>query len=661
MFRKMKPVFAAVLCLLMLAACSDEKKGNETEKPTPGETELIEEMTESEFAKKLEKSRELRQLLQPAVATSETGTAPEAIESDRIDYAYGIIKENPLTVTTVDLTTRKPISDQEPWNANLQKLITVSGLKDKSVCAKINSRIETVTRVLADPDYIPNVSGIISILEKRGEPERRIDSDVRYNRNGMLSVCTTATWSWSEEKTFEKYEDTGTYWDQIDWPRDDDRFNVYYEDLEVEEYTGETQCKIRYEITERVGMAFNLVTGKELSLSDFFPKEETYRDYLKKQLTDNGRYSFWFDDYVYREDGTLSSPFRYGNPYEAFREYDGGILFSGLGESEPFYFDGGIMSGQLRFPHVINGGECYANLKKPIPQLDQGKDIYEEDRTYYFCPFGTLMAKADEFDRPKGFHQIGDLPVKMKDGQGTDATMHIFMPDEFEWSSDVLKTEEEVVTEPLSDERVLELVRQGLECQYDNDRTPDGAFRRKILYGDNCDFYFRSATYWPNGYTYLAWTVYDLVDSNSWSLLFWVKDGKVIPETEIWDVPLEDLLAEMLTGLHTDKKTVITAENARTIAQLLAPYAYAAEINLASWSYKREESLKWDWYDFSFPFTDYTFDVNTDLPESLRSGLPKEMIESIARSEAEETLYLEDPLVYWRHLLIFQGYPFPEK
>ena len=95
---------------------------------------------------------------------------------------------------------------------------------------------------------------------------------------------------------------------------------------------------------EEKGLTFNLETGEELRLSDFFEEGEDYIKILSDtNYEQNVRYNYRvYDEGDYEEfrRNYASEDSWWANYYEEFREYDAGNLYQGINPDQEYYLSG---------------------------------------------------------------------------------------------------------------------------------------------------------------------------------------------------------------------------------------------------------------------------------------------------------------------------------
>ncbi len=240
----------------------------------------------------------------------------------------------------------------EAGNGSYVYLI-ISGLKDETVCEKINNRLKDTARIMSDRGFIPNAPGILLEVKEKGLPVFDCLFYETYVSHGILSVIISGHWI--------------LRWEQ-----------------------GERILE------ENVCLNFDLVTGEELALSDIFPKGFDYIGYLEGKYDHN--YYYWYKiDYE-------GNPYSIGDKYDETLEYDGGRLQKLTGNEQFTVFDTGIkIYGINRFdaayivPDRDPGHELSADTKYFVTWLDQeyilGYFPMESDPvkigSFGFTPYGS--------------------------------------------------------------------------------------------------------------------------------------------------------------------------------------------------------------------------------------------------------------------------------
>ena len=243
--------------------------------PTGTVTPTVTPEGELNLAEVAARNRELHELTAPGTKANPLGTSPELSERERLDYEYGITRSNNFRVALID----ENIGMETYYWSSDNISFRITGLKDEEVAAKIEDRIGAVARAMVKPEYLPNVSGVMTIVKERGLPSSEFEYRTGYSKNGILSLELNGQWYWEEIVRFNKIEDyTEFYYSPPKQPPFDRVKAEWYEQED-----GYVRAGIRYYLSENVYLNFDLATGKELSLSDLFPKGEYYLEDLKKR------------------------------------------------------------------------------------------------------------------------------------------------------------------------------------------------------------------------------------------------------------------------------------------------------------------------------------------------------------------------------------------
>ncbi len=615
-------------------------------------------------------NRELHEIINPKREPAQTGTAPALTEQDRQNISHGISRINPIRTARVVLGTgEEPLVNEYGLKIDGQILtLHVSGIKDPAVAAKINDRIDETVAALSDPDYLPDMSGILSYVKEWGPPEVEVSVEPmdQGGVNGFFSVRIRAYREWTEIRTVASYEEAEKLLYE-NWPCNTFGFRAAYSELEEESEPGSMKMEFWHEIMEVVGLNFNLATGEELTLSDFFPAGEDYPAYLneeiERQLREN---SFWFRDDDYQESGEINPPRGSDPDHDGYREtmeYDSGAVFTGLKGTETFY---SYCSG-LYFPGVL-GDEISIDIPQALPDLCQGKDVFLEKPGYRFSSLGMLDMCEMLFDCAVRETVAGQLRIPADGGKEQEVTVYKGddpYPRWYHIYGEYPGEPERVIERYYTDEEMLAFIGEWL--------TKEWPREKKLLtyspwYEDVENFTPRSVVatsirYFPNGYACVSLELGENVkgeNDDNWNRLFlnmWVKDGKYISRDDIYDVSPEELLTELLADLCTeDGKKAMTPEEAGEAAKALSQYVM---------EYDWDEGVQtcWDWGLIDFPWGSvYNISaskVDRMLPKDVLDHIPEILLKNlISDYDVHVYLYPSDPYLYMKHLLMYEGYTF---
>ena len=597
-------------------------------------------------AEMLSINRELHAMLKPKPASGTTGTAPAMAGLEKLDYDYGIVRNNPLEFQEVEISNPyAPISSKH-----------ISGLKDKAVEMKINARIDEVVTALADPSYIPEASGVLQILKDRGRPEISVGCYVQYNQYGVLSFEIIGSRSWYEEVTYSDYDEMFEQYEALQkkWEEKDGHFQFAWKRVSENESDGTVTVRFNYSVNDSYGLTFNLATGEELSISDLFAEGEEYLAYLNDAVFQNSLYNFEFYHYYYEETGERRVPFSDSDMYDASREYDGGSVFTGLTGEESFYLsywgEYGNMSVGICFPYAVYNRGGYANLPS-FPRTGTSDDLFLERETISLFPIGEIETCEFDTDTPiRGNDIAGGVSICPN---GKDKlTLHVYRgTKEPSWRSDPGHPSVDETGRMLTDDFIVELAKQSAEMILKGRQFGDGE--------DSCGMVLTGVSVYPNGYVRLYWRIQipdELVLYEWWET--WMKDGRVIPAEELFDVSCEELLTELFGELRDPSGSIaLTAEEAKSAAELIAPYI--SHITL------RREEESWVWAQFCFtwvtgsPISGHLgHRTMEEFPQELKEQLPEVILTDLDTYQWDH-LTMSDPLAILRHLKMYEGYPLP--
>lgn len=339
-------VVAVLLCLCFCTACGG-KTGNEdvtpTEKLRAEWHKLVKPVTDEDYLGAVKKSRELHESLFPKEEIAPLGSGKSKEEANGELYAFG--DSTAKRLTEIEQHTDLPLTGWTDAEFILSLLEPervwkerYNGMYDDAVLEKINNRITTVVEGMADPSFYPEVEGLVSLLQERGLPRNDVTEFEFYNENGILSVVVNRTWSWYDWKETDEYPEEDYDYINSQWPAEDYRYSF------SELITGGLDCSytiVQYQISEPVGLTFDLTTGEELRLSDLFPAGEDYLSYLNTQIV-----------------------------AQMGQGYDEGSPFSGLRGDETFYLTVGREdSVVICFPGILR--EIGVSVEVPIPRFEE--------------------------------------------------------------------------------------------------------------------------------------------------------------------------------------------------------------------------------------------------------------------------------------------------
>lgn len=613
-----------------------EPTATPTATPTPGLAEMA------------ARSKELHEAVMPKLTANPLGTAPELTEQDILDYTFGFSRRNGVTATCINLLTGTEANYDDQYT-----YVIISGLKNEEVQRKINNRIKTVVETMKDPGYLPNVTGVMAILKERGLPVSAVSCWDSNNESGIFSVYVTGTWSWYEDRIFADDDELSDFLQTVGWG-DDGSFSVGNRDYEwIDESRLKTQ--IVYTISERIDLNFDLRTGEELTLSDLFPEGFDYLTFLNEEIEKEAKYEYWFDADTYEQSGTIRES-RGGDQYDSNKEYDGGLI------REPFTGDEMFLMSSGAIMLVTNRGE-YVYISAPfmIANRDRGEDLYLEKGNVRAGSLGSVDICEEDTYGPIDAVKIGSVPVSQSGRDEIRAEVYRGKDELRCWSLYDMDISP-IIDEYFSNEKILELAQESLSVIGD------------ISYaGKEPGLYLMDAKIFPNGYVYLRWIIQfkvlneDVEDGYYYRCNYegvWFKDGKGITQEELFDCSFEELLAELLGGLRSDDQTLVVGkQKAKEIASALMPYFVGMDDPTRNIDY-------WSWQDFLFRWTENgevhsggpyqsadPEEYGEKIPEELRAVMPELLLSTL--EGGWRTLYTEDRYLVWKHLQMYEGYPFP--
>ena len=608
-----------------------------------------------DYAAMAARSLELHEAIAPKLTANPLGTGPEMTEQDKINYEYGFRKVSGVNIESINMKTGK-----EATYSDTCQMVRVSGLKDRGVLAKINERIETAARTMLDPEYLPDVSGIMLVVKERGLPEARVYCYAGSGANGILLVGVEGQWIWHEDMVFADYDEMHEY---LNSDENRDKGAISYMDYTfLSETSTRIEIRIDYGLRETIEYNFDLSTGEEISLSDLFPAGFDYLTYLNEEMEKASKYDFWFSDYEYRNGNGIQKS-RTGWDYDESMEYDGGRLQEKITGDEMF------CAGSYYVEMRNSRGEWeMIDLPAVVADRDRNGDIYQEQRGVYAeGALGYIRLCSLDMDGPLDTEAIGQFRVRPN---GTDKKITVTVYRGIDcpyWVANYDRNFEQTVKENFTDEKILEYAKQCMS-KWTGAAYPEA----------DCALYIKSADIYPNGYYCIEWYVdYEKFPypDEEWKEYYrdydgkesWMKDGTIISQEELLDVSYEDLLTELIADLKlNDDGTKISEEAARTAAKALMPYF--VEIDGVSIT---ERQNFWDWEDFCFlwreggyvhsgrphRYYDENDPNNEKIPAELKDLLPYKLWRTL--SETEDYPVHRDPYVLLKHLKMYEGYPFP--
>ena len=590
--------FVLAVCVLILAACkerggSDKPAGSAdvteqptvtvteqptatptqkiepTEAPTPTPTEEPEVITDP--LELIAKSRELHESIKSGKEPGALGTGLAYSEQDKLDVEYGVSRLSGVMTSQLVLGSGREASYDTP-----KQRVFISGLSNSEAQSKINARVYQVSMAMTDPSYLPNVSGIVQLVQEQGIPEVKIDSYAEYNQRGILSVAIKATWEWIEKKEFASEEEFWEYRDRygLEDSYYSDSTSVYryltYSSSEPDD-KGVTS-KYVTQVSETVGLTFDVLTGEELVLSDFFPEGYDYLGYINEELGKIPGNEFWF----HHEDFMQNREIRGigGERYYETKEYDGGAVrnkYTGGGSYYLSYDETLMINGQrVDLPFIP------ANRDPEFKACDSAVVYYETAALgrITFCDYGLDGPEVDTV-------KIGSFRIEPKGKKAFTVT--VYRGKNYPvWSARFGRNYDKLVKEQFSDKKLLDIVKQSFSI---------GEVENVV--GGNCSVWIIRGEIFPNNFTVLdVGMSFEVGYGNGASL--WVKDGKAISRKELYDVSYEELLTGIFTGAEFYDGRFLNAEGAAKTAKALSPYFFGFEYPLTS------HQSYWNWNEYLF-------------------------------------------------------------
>ena len=623
--------------------------------PTGTVTPTVTPEGELNLAEVAARNRELHELTAPGTKANPLGTSPELSERERLDYEYGITRSNNFRVALID----ENIGMESYYWSSDNISFRITGLKDEEVAAKIEDRIGTVARAMAKPEYLPNVSGVMTIVKERGLPSSEFEYRTGYSKNGILSLELNGQWYWEEIVRFDKIEDyTEFYYSPPEQPPFDRVKAEWYEQED-----GYVRAGIRYYLSENVYLNFDLATGKELSLSDLFPKGEYYLEDLKKRYEESNRYVFEFFDEIYQDKGEI----RGTDDYDETLEYDGGALLHEIDGSESFY--------------IINDNDIYLAtdtgavtlwLDCPIRGRSRGKELYTSDYVSELAPIGSVVMCGTPM--PGETKKIGSFRACL-DGEH-EITVNVFRGNDTpkwypscgtqgfgagdtEWLDDYIGRQQNIVDQYFSDENIIEFAKQCVEC------WPD-----KTLADRDLGFVIQYATTYPNGFYRVFWSAanenglwtgnghYDHFDEAT----VWMKDGKVIAEEELFDVSYRELFTELFLNMRIDSDegvipVISDEEQAKAAADLVLSHfkGFNSYVSTYPLLYTGQYWFEF-WDDSDGAIRKEAQRRMSEWKESMPDRAWRQLMAFWGLSSTD--IFYEDGYLIYRHLRMYQGFSF---
>lgn len=558
MKRKMlKRAAALVILSLLLSSCSGGNGGRKKEPeqeaivtvtatptvspsagqlPTVSPTEAVTPMPEPDrghkTAEAIIRNRELHEIIRPKREVSPVGTG-HVSEAEEKRKKYGLtVHYYNVYVQAVELFTKETANNDTQFRS-----ICISGLTNKEAERKINARIEEIAMAMADYDYIPDVAGILNLVDKYGEPEKKVSAELRYAGIGYLEVDIDKSWLFKETKTLHNFDEL---LEHLSTHEDFRGYRSNYVIVDKDKDAGTITWEITYFVEGGTTVIFNMVTGEEPALSDFFPEGEDYLTYLNDLITERLKYDYWTGEWS-------------DDNYDATREYDGTTVFSGITGDEPISLSVGWSSYDERYGGSFRVGDYEVWVPEVLIPAEGAVDACEE---CFFFAYAVGNLKVDESGNPDSAEDIriqtgdaGEVSIALRCGDGG-----LFTPKDESWVWNEYWPPMTVTKEELT-----EAVRE-----YFTENWPS-----VMNGGEKCKAEVSRCVVYPNGYIFIS-LEFDCGDGPFCydGAQFWMKDGKYVPTEELFTISVEELLKRMLLssgdGLSEDK--------AARAAEMLVPY-----------------------------------------------------------------------------------------
>ena len=552
----------------------------------------------------LSANRELQAFLHPKTELLPLGTMPDMGEFGRMVREYGIEVEY----------AEEEIAENEVF------------------LGKILPRLQELDRAMGNRQYLPSVGGILSVIQEKGVPRVETSRGVSYSSNGIVSCTIDGTWEWEETKQFASYEE-GKAYAESPWLADPKAYVDWSVNSSTNTFT------ITYRIVDIVGVTFNLVTGEELRLADFFPEGFDYIPYLNNKIAEKMQYQFRFSDYEYRQNGKVV-PLR-NERYIETAEYDGGVAFAGITGEEPFF----LVYGEICFPGLWAGGLISVDLPEQVCYLSAEEKTSCPVKGYSCNPLYGINLSQYDTSGARSEVPVGELKLSQH-GETVNVTVWRGSHSE-DWDLGAGAQDRRGTFEKLfTDEALVNYAKQWIDKQWKKESDQ---------YGN--DYTLRNITFirawaYPGGYTLVLlqhkdgqYAAYGMQEST-----FWVKDGKIIPWEELFDVSAEELVLELLLNLRYENRNgaeVLDKEKAATAAKVLVKYVQFSP------RYRFETMYGWSLDDYGSELpVEYRLYDRTDktVPQEDRAQIPATLY--------EQGFSLSDPNVLLRHLRMYKGFPF---
>lgn len=609
-------MFLLFACALILTACGTGTNGKKkptidsdgisapteklTGKPTAVPTETPDDPTGT--IARMQRSRELHESVMTKQPVSAVGTGPQKSAQDLLDYEYGITRYNYIRYKDINMETGE-IADYDDQDQCIQ----VYGLADEEFNQLLNDRCMAIREAMREPDYIPDISGFLAMVEEKGTPSLKTSGFITYNRFGIVSGYMYGTWTWKEEKAFSSWEEERAF--ENSRSQSNPAFFSYYETEDRDDDTGASKGYICYQATEYVGFTYDISTGEELSLSDLFPEGYDYLDYLNGEI----------------EKQMKLSDIPYDEGYAQEHYTGGGTFFLESDEWLYFFPKQGMMHADLPFVPANRDPEGTA-CQKPV--------------TYRPSPIANVYVCGVEIgDSPNLDVKVGDFRVTGSTGQ----TVTVSVYREKGYPKDVWLPErlnESILQEQLSDEIYLNMAKQSA-AHWSADQRPKS----------DCIMIIYYAYAYPNNYFFAHWIVYNITPggypSHFRSYEEWLRNGRVLTIDDLLNVSVEEFLKDILTGAYVDD-FVMTREQAAAVAKAIRPYIVDFDYELNGFGNLRRGG--------PYIFTE-KFDA-AGMKEELKYLLPENVLNCLFSSYSSKFLSYADSLTALKHLRIFDGYSF---
>ena len=431
---------------------------------------------------------------------------------------------------------------------NPYSIVQITGLKNEEVSEKINKCLENTARTLAAPGYLPDVAGILNIVKEKGVPETEVRSECDYVHQGILSVRIFGSWKWwSEDRDFPDWETFYYDWLQREKVLLGTGTGIELEYEVLEENDDGDILRLYYAAHEVHYLNFDLRTGEVLSLSDMFPKGFDYLEYVNREAKNTKSFwevegrAFWFSDDEYRETGEVRGS--YGRGYdESLYEYDGGP------RPVPVQLTGDeefVLTGEASLTIKDDHGKnIWIACPEIIADRTQGESLYDKpDSARVFRQIGWVECCPGDIDGPRTDNASAIGSFRVSPGGSEEITVTVYTDKPYDAETNGGRSREEILETYATDEKLIAYAKQCVALQPEI-CTP----------GEDLRLYIKTIHVFPRGYFSIYWFPVSeseaLANRDSDYLEAeiqetWFADGRAIPMEELFDVSCEELVQEL--------------------------------------------------------------------------------------------------------------------